>query len=53
MKLIMRHAKPKNDKEAMLRLEAPIDDVKDPGVAYITIGDIEYLVEIYYTQAVS
>lgn len=48
MKLLIRKAKPKDQKEWMFRIEAPVDDLKNPGEAYVTIEGQEYLVEVHY-----
>ncbi len=48
VEVVVRVAEPKSDKEAMLRLEAPVDDLKNPGVAHVIINGVEYVVEVYY-----
>lgn len=48
MKLVLRVAAPKTEKDRLYLQEAEVDDLKEPGLAYIHIGGMEYVVEVHY-----
>ncbi len=48
MKLIIRLAEPKTDKEQMFRVEARVEDIRKPGKAYVNLNGMEYLIEVHY-----
>ncbi|NDF11967.1 MAG: hypothetical protein EB060_04010 [Proteobacteria bacterium] len=50
MKLIFKLAQPKDDKEALFNIEALVEDMQHPGIAYISLGGQEYVIEIHFDQ---
>lgn len=48
MKLMVRLAEPRTEKETLFHLEIPVDDMKEPGIAHVTLEGKEYIVEIHY-----
>ena len=48
MHLIVKLSQPKSDKERLFRLEIPVEDLRTPGEAYVTLDGKEYLIEVHY-----
>ena len=48
MKIILRMARPRDDKERMFKLETAVNDLKNPGEAHLTIDQKEYLLEVHF-----
>ncbi len=52
MKLILKLANPKTEKEQLVRVEAEIDDLRNPGKGNLWIDGKEYLIELHYDQLI-
>jgi hypothetical protein len=50
MKLILRLAQPKDSKERMFRIESDVDDIRNPGEAFLILDGKEYVVELHYDR---
>jgi hypothetical protein len=48
MRLIFRLSKPKNDKERLFKVETEVNDLKDPGEAFIVLCGKEYYIQVEY-----
>ncbi len=51
MKLVIKLANPKTERDRMFRAEAIVDDLRDPGEAWVVIHGREYLVEVHYEDS--
>jgi hypothetical protein len=52
MKLVIRIAEPKTQKERLYHVEAEVADLRDPGEAWAVIDGKEYLIDVHFEHSV-
>jgi hypothetical protein len=48
MNIVIRLSEPKTDGERLFKIEASVDDLKNPGEATINIDGKEYAIELHF-----